>query len=126
MADDRYDNRYCAYVDILGFRELVGKLASAPGQFDALRKLLERIHSPKGEALEVYTDADFRAQSISDAVAISTAANPHGLALMVYSLEQLTLDLLYEGFLIRGAIVKGSLYHDDKMVFGEALVRHSA
>jgi hypothetical protein len=29
---------------------------------------------------------------------------------------------LFEGFFIRGAIVKGKLYHDEKMVFGEALV----
>jgi hypothetical protein len=31
--------------------------------------------------------------------------------------------LLKEGYFIRGALVKGKLYHDNAMVFGEALVR---
>jgi hypothetical protein len=39
------------------------------------------------------------------------------------SLNQLTFNLLAEGYFVRGAIVRGCLYHDDEMIFGEALVR---
>ena len=38
-------------------------------------------------------------------------------------LARLTGRLLQRGYFIRGALVKGPLYHDDKMIFGEALVR---
>jgi hypothetical protein len=38
-------------------------------------------------------------------------------------LVDLSYSLLFEGFFVRGAIVKGRLYHDDEMVFGEALVK---
>jgi hypothetical protein len=55
-------------------------------------------------------------------VAISTAVNTDGLLHLFYVLEGLTIDLLFEGYFTRGAIVKGHLYHDDKMVFGDALV----
>lgn len=87
------------------------------------RWTLPYAQTPQPQTALTFTDADFKAQSISDAVAISTAVNPSGLSMILRSLEQLTLDLLMEGYLIRGALVKGKLYHDDKMVFGEALVR---
>jgi hypothetical protein len=69
-----------------------------------------------------YPQSDFKAQSISDAVAISTAVNQAGLSHLFNSLTLLTDDLLSEGYFIRGAVVRGRLYHDDRMVFGEALV----
>jgi hypothetical protein len=62
-------------------------------------------------------------KSISDAVAISTAVNAAGLAKLFQSLQSLALDLLAEGFFVRGSIVKAPLYHDDRMVFGEGLVK---
>jgi hypothetical protein len=40
-----------------------------------------------------------------------------------FSLKALSMHLLSQGYFIRGAIVKGRLHHDDKMVFGEALVQ---
>jgi hypothetical protein len=69
----------------------------------------------------VNRDIDFRAQSISDAIAISTT--PLGLYRIFESIEKLAVDLLREGYFIRGALVCGPLYHDSSMVFGKALVR---
>jgi hypothetical protein len=39
------------------------------------------------------------------------------------ALEILTTKLLVRGYFVRGALVKGPLYHDANVVFGEALVR---
>jgi hypothetical protein len=64
-----------------------------------------------------------RVQSISDAVALSTEPTEDGLRAIFHSLTYLAVDLLCQGFLVRGAVVKGPLYHDDSMVFGAALVR---
>jgi hypothetical protein len=72
---------------------------------------------------DVFKTSDLRAQSISDAVCLSAACSETGLAHLIYCLDQLTIRLLAAGFFVRGAIVKGRLFHDDKMVFGEALVR---
>jgi hypothetical protein len=116
-----YEPRYCAFVDILGFGELIRTLRHDEKQYLMLRTLLQTIHTP-GPAIPESDEADFRAQSISDAVAISTAVNADGLRQLFLALEALTLHLLESGFFIRGAIVKGGLYHDEKMVFGEALV----
>lgn len=132
-----YQERYCAFIDILGFRELIGRLNRGGLESEDVRELLQRVHSPpplqpmemKYPPIELMwgdnhiPDADFRAQSISDAVTISTAVNEHGLVLLCRAVASLALDFLSKGIFIRGAIVKDLLYHDDKVVFGEALVR---
>lgn len=117
-----YAERYCAFVDILGFRQLIHQIDSSGASFEALHSLLARVHNANsGAALDV-EDTDFRAQSISDAVAISTKPTASGLGEIFGSLVRLSLDLLVEGYFIRGAIVKAPLYHDGKMVIGKALV----
>ena len=116
-----YIDRYCAFIDILGFRDLVRRLGGDNSQFETLRTLLAKIHSPVNPATKGW-HIDFRAQSISDAVAISTIANDTGLIHLFIAIEKLAVELLKEGYLIRGALVKGKLYHDDKMVFGDALI----
>jgi len=125
MAEGRYEERYCAFIDILGFSELIKRLGAGETPFLFLKELLSKIHNPpkpRGGAL-TYAISDFQVQSISDAVAISTTPNSYGLLQIIESLTELTRALLLEGYFIRGAIVKGKLYHDNKMVFGEALVK---
>ena len=124
MSDEPlYKDRYCAFVDILGFRQLIESLGYGSTSFAALRDLLTRVHSTHSDSAVDVNDTDFRAQSISDAVAISTDVSAAGLVEIFRSLQALALDLLVEGFFIRGAVVRASLYHDERMVFGEALVR---
>jgi len=119
-----YETRYCAYLDILGFRGLVSGLRGNDHKVKSLKDLLSKVHRPfQGNAgIRYGNNGNFRAQSISDAVAISTAVNSDGLLHLFYVLEHLVLDLLAEGYFTRGAIVKGHLFHDTRMVFGEALV----
>jgi hypothetical protein len=118
-----YEDRYCAYLDILGFQRLIDRLSEGATPFETLQALLEQIHNPPHSANGTFKNADFRAQSISDAVALSTSLSSEGLSQLFHSLEKLCQRLLIEGFFARGAVVKGKLYHDDRMVFGEALVR---
>jgi len=118
-----YEERYCAYVDVLGFRELIAALGDGSIQFEAIRDLLQRVHKPHDEQFVGYGDTDFRAQSISDAVALSTKKNDVGLAVLCATLRDLSLALLYQGYFTRGVLCSGLLYHDDKMVFGEAFVK---
>jgi hypothetical protein len=119
--ESAYQERYCAYVDIIGFRGLINGLREAPSNFETLRSLLQKVHSRPRNTRP--SDPEVRAQSISDAVALSTEVHPRGLELLFDALEALAIDLLCEGYFVRGAVVKGRLYHDEHMVFGEALVR---
>lgn len=116
-----YQTRYCAFVDILGFTAAIRDLDRGSMGYEELRTILRAVHEPPPEVFALTKDHDLRAQSISDAVCLSTACNAGGLSLLFFSLEMLTLDLLRRGFFIRGGVVKGKLYHDHQMVFGEAL-----
>jgi hypothetical protein len=119
-----YETRYCAFVDILGFSRLVEGLRDGSTSFMALRDLLTRLQKPmRYWNREDDAEPDFRAQSISDAVAMSTKPNIAGLDRLFFALEILSIDLLAQGFFVRGAVVKDRLYHDENVVFGEALVK---
>lgn len=123
MGDSiQYQERFCAYVDILGFRRLVETLGDDVQKFTTLRGLLEKVHS-HGKNTIASSDVEIRSQSISDAVALSTDKTGAGLAALFDALETLSIDLLCQGYFLRGAIVRGRLYHDDHMIFGDALVR---
>lgn len=118
-----YRDRYCAFADILGFRQLIEQLRGSATSFETLHSLLVRVHGAHSGTAMASDGTDFRAQSISDAVAISANVSPSGLNQIFSSLIALSLDLLVEGYFVRGAVVKAPLYHDDRTVFGEALVK---
>jgi hypothetical protein len=122
-AGPRYEQRYCAFVDVLGFTELLKKFGTHD-KYTELRNILFAIHSPRASPFEKpFAGSDLRAQSISDAVCISTAASAPGLLHLMSALQFSTLDVLSEGVLVRGAVVKDYLYHAPGIVFGQALVR---
>jgi hypothetical protein len=80
MADATYETRYCAFIDILGFSELIEKLDRGETPFASLQALLEKIHNPPPTNAGEMERSDFRAQSISDAVALSGADNILGIS----------------------------------------------
>jgi hypothetical protein len=119
----KYKERYCAFVDILGFRQLIDRLDRDEIKFQLVRNLLQTIHAPAQNRLYLFEQSDFRAQSISDAIALSAKPKIEGLWQLLHSLETLSLELLEQGYFVRGAVVRGRLYHDEQIVFGSALVR---
>jgi hypothetical protein len=118
-----YEMRYCAFVDILGFTEVINELRRGGITYEELRATLDVVHRPPLADVDVFRRSGLKVQSISDAVCVSAAHNASGLNHMLNSLEALTISLLDKGRFVRGAVVKGKLYHDDKMVFGEAQIR---
>jgi hypothetical protein len=123
MPETQYEERYCAFVDILGFSDLIGEIRNGKARFETVRDLLEKIHKPRTFELVGQGDADFQAQSISDAIAISTRLTEAGLGMIIDVVEQLTFNALHAGYFTRGGLCRGLLYHDQNMVFGEALVK---
>ena len=83
MAEEErtYELRYRAFLDILGFTDLIGDIGKGHIGFEVVRELLREIHQPSkyGDA----GTADFRATTISDAIALSTSFSANGLAVIV-------------------------------------------
>ena len=46
MPEPEYGQRYCAFIDILGFSALIEKLDVGSTPLDALRDLLSKVHNP--------------------------------------------------------------------------------
>jgi hypothetical protein len=65
---------------------------------------------------------DFKSQSFSDCTVLSEAASPKGLHYLLVMVTQFALDLLQNGFLLRGGIAKGALHHSANAVFGPAFL----
>jgi hypothetical protein len=120
MAGAAYSERYCAFIDILGFSGLIRDLEHGKVSVEEIYKVLSAFHTPSNPARP--QDADLRYQSISDAVALSAAPNAAGLNAICKAAEELSRRLLRAGYFTRGGLTKGSLYHNRSMVFGPALV----
>lgn len=118
MADNpQYEVRYCAFVDILAFRTLL-----QTRECGKIQTLLSHVHRPFPGTKDNQEHTGYRTQSISDAAAVSTNATDAGLRHLFIALSWLQGLFFLSGVYLRGAIVRGPLFHDEKMVFGEALV----
>jgi hypothetical protein len=120
QVDASYSERYCAFIDILGFSGLIDDLDHEKISVAEIHRVLSAVHARPTTARP--QEADLRSQSISDAVALSAAPNAAGFDAICAAAEELSRRLLRSGYFARGGITKGRLYHDHSMVFGPALV----
>jgi hypothetical protein len=121
-----YSERYVAFIDILGFSSHVRQSEHSPSEAEKLVKIMNRISEHwSNEHLQnthKLIGEDFKSQSFSDCTVLSEAATPRGLHYLLFFVTQFAVDLLANGFLCRGGIVKGLLHHSEKAVFGPAFL----
>lgn len=110
-----YEQRAVLFLDILGFSDLV--------KSGRVHRLLGALEHLQGRALEFKEEGHFDFTAFSDCVVVSTPLSDMKAALRLVTYAKfLALDLLAKGFLTRGAIVSGELYHKGAIVLGPALV----
>jgi hypothetical protein len=114
-----YTERYVAFVDILGFSTIVNETVGDSARFDSLLTVLETI-GIFVRGLPATADSEF--QAFSDSIVVSTNACPPGLTMISEVLTNLALGLMPNGYLVRGAIAKGKLYHKGSVMFGPAFL----
>src|SRR5215510_12524979 len=113
-----YSDRYVAYIDILGFSDIIKKSETNPTLCEALVKNLSEIQAR--ESIEGEEAVDFQFQTFSDSIVLSSGLG--GLGYLLNAIHNFTLDLMQEQLLIRGAIAKGKLYHQKGVMFGPAFI----
>lgn len=118
-----YEDRLVAFIDILGFSELVGGTASDVSRLRHLTAALKDLydHIWQWEADGSYSSFAFT--QFSDSIVISSLA---GTSDSFEMLQQLLLGVMelvdsYD-ILVRGGITRGELIHDRVMVVGPAMV----
>jgi len=117
-----YENRVIAFIDILGFSEVVKNQEKAQLILNALTEIKKEID--KQFASECFTKfqgvLDTQITAFSDSVVISGYPSQ---VMPVYGNACTFSRLLIErGFLCRGAISVGELYHNNGILFGQAFI----
>jgi hypothetical protein len=118
-----YDDRYVAYMDILGFRSLVERIPSEPALYNEAVAAFNVLETELDVPLELAkTNYGFRKQIISDGIVMSSDNTGKGLEFLVLAIKQLSIALLRLGMFTRGGLAKGKLHHDDNVLFGDGFM----
>lgn len=125
-----YDIRLVAFIDILGFKEAIKKSNTDVNEFNRIRgtltELKEFFIQPK-DHYEVEADrklgADTQILQVSDSLVISRLIQEEGgVFYMLYDCAFAIHLLIENGFLCRGAVRFGNMFHKDTTLFGQAFV----
>ncbi len=131
-----YETRYIAFIDILGFKEMIKKSGYENNQ--EVKSQLHRLADALSinyqgfvsdyEKQSPIDNPDFRINTFSDFVVVSAAATAVGMEILIFVVARIAQDWLSKGYLCRGGITKGKVIHRDNghldkpMVFGPAFV----
>lgn len=120
-----YENRIVAFIDILGFSNIVENTVIDPATQDdkvfALRETLIEINE-NANWLHVNNDSRKFIQ-FSDSIIISfLESDDVAFRNFLENVSRIIIKLFLKNkFLVRGGVCKGKLLHEDKVIFGPAL-----
>ena len=131
-----YEERLCLFLDILGFKSIVGESVqekqestkSTHRRFDVLRihsalSAIDRAIKPSGPTFGGIGKSSKQVTQFSDSIVVSYTLDEKSAVFdMLYDMYFLQIELVQRGILVRGAITSGKLFHDKQIVFGPALV----
>lgn len=118
----QYPNCIVAYLDILGFKNLV----LDESKCETIGAVLHLPYVFSGEDVATFFKlSSIQLSSISDSIVISIPAKKkNAMNKIVRMASVFSVSLLWGyGLLLRGAISVGPLYHDEQVVYGPALVK---
>jgi hypothetical protein len=115
-ATKGYEERFCAFIDFLGFASAVEKGIWTP---DEILSAMHKAAKVSGGDEDVVQVTQF-----SDSLILSTKVdNDWGLYNVVSTAFFLAIELANHGILLRGGITKGEMYHKEMLAFGPAFIR---
>lgn len=117
-----YEMRIIAFVDILGFKNLVDESVSDHYSYLRIHDALEDFRKVKKEKENEFYDRDVKVTTFSDSLVISYPLDfVGGLFHILYDLTYLQFILLQKGVFVRGGITIGKLRHVQNEIFGPAM-----
>ena len=114
-----YRKKFVAFVDILGFKELVIAAEREPQLLDFIAIIMGKLRRTCCE--NPYHGG--RITQFSDCIVMSYNATEDGLSFLMMNCTLLTTNLIQHGILLRGGISVGNLCHDDELLFGIGMNR---
>jgi len=133
-----FEQRFVAFVDILGFRDVVARMRTEPQLFRTVRDALKTISSQaqqfreyrratglarmrllRGGAVQLLQPTHLEMTSFSDCYVISDRTPAWRI---LAATQALASALLAQGILSRGAVVRGLAYRRGPVAFGPAVI----
>lgn len=124
-----YDIAMVAFLDVLGWSNLIMQSASDDALLQRMGKALEKAGVPffyPGGKTSVLQSGVPSISVFSDSMIISqsiTNPDPMGMDTFWETLDMIGKTLARHGFFIRGGITKGLMYHRGQIAMGPALLR---
>jgi len=126
-----FEDRIVAFIDILGFKSIVDNASKKTAKLETLQELISLLKEAvplldQKVADDVPKELIPKHIYISDSIILSAPissekmANYCGLSVLVMRVIQLTQLLLSKGYLIRGGISTGAVWHGDSNIVGPA------
>ena len=113
-----YREKYVVFLDLLGFREVVNRIAQDVLERHRIVEALKLVR----DTLSTNPAIDLRFTHFSDCIVLSAERSPHGLWEIFQSIELLTFNLLQYDFFVRGGLAVGLAHHSNDFVFGTAVI----
>jgi hypothetical protein len=123
-----YEDRVVAFVDILGFKNIIRRSAREPALVPRIQSALSLPRHDWAEMFAPLIDGESvsggeRTHSFSDFIVMSVPPDPPAVGLLVYMVFKKCRQLLEAGFASRGGIARGPIFHEEgEAVFGPAFV----
>ena len=126
-----FENRAVAFIDVLGFKALVNSATDNPDSLTQLSNLIVLLEKavPRFDAQVDHSVPSHlipKHNYISDCIILSAPLsdtarrNYNGLDILIMRVIQLTHFFLNAGYLIRGGISVGKVWHTDPNIVGPA------
>jgi|TARA_R110001592_G_scaffold97519_1_gene279375 hypothetical protein len=129
----KYEERVVAFIDVLGFKSLLGETVNSDGKDN--EEAIDRIISAYNFIREIWdldkpnnsserkTSESKQVSIFSDCIVISFKAHdPSEVFWTLLEIKSLIMRLLWGGMLCRGAVSLGKFIHTPQYLFGPALV----
>ncbi len=116
-----YENRVVILLNFLGFRELIDVTASYASLIERIALAIDRIKE-LGNGMEIHQS--MRMTQISNSVAVSFVVSERSaVSWLMDGIGFCVVDLVQQGYLLRGGVTEGMLLHTGHQLFGPAMAR---
>jgi hypothetical protein len=127
----RYSPRMVAYVDVLGFRNMVRESEQDPS---SIRKIWDILQVTRDQVMQMNsvghrgqheaTPLELQSVMFSDTVVMTQSTSGHSCAgALLDWVDVLQTTLLEHGVFVRGAIAAGGMHVDGNLMFGPAFLK---
>jgi hypothetical protein len=127
MGKSQFQQRFVAFVDILGFSDIVKRMAAEEHLFTTVRDALQKLSSQSRDLTQYRRKkrsekrSDIRMTAFSDCYVLSESSSFSAWRVLA-AVQKLGADFLTEGILTRGAVLLGEAYHEGRVLFGQGVV----